>query len=102
MVFATGLTYILPNEEGVPELVSCPQRAGKKFLWILIFASDNRDIQCTFEFFAFFRNSAGDICKLHPDNGNTIDFAVQKGNREGVTVAITITRKEDQAFDYGR
>ncbi len=102
MVFATGLTYILPNEEGVPELVSCPQRAGKKFLWILIFASDNRDIQCTFEFFAFFRNSAGDICKLHPDKGNTIDFAVQKGNREGVTVAITITRKEDQAFDYGR
>lgn len=101
IIYAAGLKYCRPGEEDVPEIASYPQCKGKVIRWIMLLESEKQDIPCTVELYAFYRNSAGDICKLHPDE-HEIKICIPYRNPESVTIVWIISRAENRALECGR
>ena len=102
VIYATGLKYCgKQNSSEVPEVASYPQGKGKMIHWLLCFESEKRDIPCALEFYVFYRNSTGDICRLHPDE-HEIEIRIPHSHPDSVCVELNITRADNKALGCGR
>lgn len=98
---ASVLKYRDPNGEDVSEMDSYPQGKGKEIFWLLMFEGRKKEIPCYLELYIFFRDTEGDMYKLHPlDHEYTIH--IPHDNPRSTFVALHIMRKDRRALDCGR
>ncbi len=98
---ASVLKYREPNGEDVSEVDSYPQGKGKEIFWLLMFDGRKKEIPCYLELYVFFRDTMGDMYKLHPlDHEYTIH--IPHDNPRSTYCALHIMRKDRRAMDCGR
>ena len=101
VIYATELKCCLPTNTDVPEVASYPQGKGKILQWLLLFEAASDDVNCMVEYYVFYRNSIGDICKLHPEE-NRVSIHISHERAEATPVTVTVSRLEKRALDCGR
>lgn len=99
---ATGLKYCRPTAEDsdVREMASYPQGKGKEILWILMFEGLKKEIACDLELYVFFRDSMGDIRRLHYFE-HDIPFRIPHSHN-GTFCTLHILRKDRKSMECGR
>lgn len=101
VIYATGVRYSPQKGEPPSEKASYAQAKGNFLEWSLFFESVNKLVRCTLEFYIFYRDQYGDICKLHADN-NKLDIEIPPTEAKGNYIRIKITRGEKGVMDTGR
>ena len=98
---ASVLKYRDPNGEDVSEVDSYPQGKGKEIFWLLMFEGNKKEIPCYLELYVFFRDTAGDMYKLHPLN-HEYTIHIPHNNPRSTFVSLHIMRKDRRAMECGR
>ena len=97
---ATILKYYAPDDTDVPEVASYPQKKGRIIEWVVLLQGEKKDIPCVAEYFVFYRDSSGDIRKLHPSD-HTMEITIPYKDPQDVILTLEICNKE-RALDCGR
>ena len=100
IIYATGLKYCLPNSDA-NESPEVEQAEGKRIQWLIYLEGDQEDIECAFEYYIFYRDEKGDVCRLH-DDVLPLPFKIRETGSEGSYIMIYITRGEQGMLDPGR
>lgn len=98
---ATGLKYRLPDDNDVPEVATYPQGKGKEIFWIAMLEAEKREVFCWFEVYVFFRDTMGDIRRLHPFE-NEVYIRIPHKNPRGTFYTLHIRRKDRKSMECGR
>ena len=98
---ATALKCRMYVDHDIPEVASYPQGKGKEIFWTLMFEGEKREISCNLELYVFFRDTMGDIRKLHPFE-HDIPICIPYKNPESTYVTLRVARKDRRALDCGR
>lgn len=100
IIYATGLKYLLPNSDA-EEKPEVEQAEGKQIQWLIYLEGKEKDIECAFEYYIFFRDEKGDVCRLH-DDVLPLPFMIRERGSEGSYIIIYVTRGEHGTLDPGR
>lgn len=95
------LKYRMHVDHDTPEVATYPQKKGKEIFWTMMFESMTKDIPCTLELYVFFRNSMGDIQRLHPLD-HEIPICIPHESGRGTYCTLRVARKDRKALDCGR
>lgn len=95
------LKYRMHVDDDTPEVATYPQKKGKEIFWTMMFESMTKDIPCTLELYVFFRNSMGDIQRLHPLD-HEIPICIPHESGRGTYCTLRVARKDRKALDCGR
>lgn len=101
VLYAGGLKYCFPDDDGVPEVASYPQAKGKVVRSLMVLEALTKDVPCVLEIYAFYRDAAGDLYKLHPVD-HEVELCIPRTHPDSVYVVLEISRKENKALDCGR
>ena len=86
IIYATGLKYCLPNSDA-NENPEEEQAEGKRIQWLIYLEGDKEDIECAFEYYIFYRDEKGDVCRLH-DDVLPLPFKIRQTGSEGSYIVI--------------
>lgn len=102
IVYACSVKYCKPKFYAeTPEVAAYPQGKGKVIQWSLILEAAQKDTPCTLEYYVFYRDTTGDICRLHPDE-HELNITVPLTHPEAIYVELTISRADNRALGCGR
>ena len=95
------LKYRMHVDHDTPEVATYPQGKGKEIFWTMMFESMTKDIPCTLELYVFFRDTMGDIQRLHPLD-HEIPICIPHESSRGTYCTLRVARKDRKALDCGR
>lgn len=102
VLYAMVLKYKYEQEEDAPELGTYPQQKGKLIQWNILFEAQDKDVDCTFEYFLFYRDSMGNIFRLHTDEHELPMPLKAGGSSEMVLTDLRIVWDDERMLDTGR
>lgn len=102
VLYAMVLKYKYEQEEDAPELGTYPQQKGKLIQWNILFEAQDKDVDCTFEYYLFYRDSMGNIFRLHTDEHELSMPLKAGGSSEMVLTDLRIVWDDERMLDTGR
>ena len=95
------LKYRMEVDDDISESAAYTQAKGKEIFWTLMFETGKREVNGTLELYVFFRDTMGNIRKLHPFD-HDIPIRVMNKNYRGRYLTLRVVRKDDRPLDCGR
>ena len=100
-IYSTDLQLCPPDQRGDANTDTYPQQKGHVLHWPTIISAELEETLCTVELYVFYRDSMGNIEKLHPDYC-AVDLLIPHNREEYGFIEVNVSRQDGKAMKCGR